>query len=231
MRYLCYPLLCVLIHSAFAEEPWPDFPEAGLEERISEVSEGELEFLATPPAEPVHHHENHIRILPESLESGWVLLKQCHRHLDRVPLLEIVYHPDRIRNIRIISSRHIDHSRVIDAGVELRGIHADALICLSAESRALHRLAEERLLLRNGPYMRRFLDGYYPLHLSMEIDYPAQLLSLQSVSPQTPDAPAYAREAGKLRWEAWFRGRLYTEITFSRKADPEDGTNSKSPEP
>jgi hypothetical protein len=220
MRYLCYPLFCVLIQPAFADEPWPDFPEAGLEKRISEVSGGELEFLATPPAEPVHHHENRIRILPESLESGWVLLEQCHRHLDRVPLLEIVYHPDQIRNIRIRSTRNIDHSRVFDAGIELRGIHADALICLSAESRALHLQASGRFLLRNGPYMRRFFDGYYPLHLSMEIDYPAQLLSLQSVSPQTPDTPAYTREAGKLRWEAWFRGRLYTEIRFSRKEDP-----------
>jgi hypothetical protein len=220
MRYRCLPLLYALIQPAFAEEPWPNFPEADLEERISEVSEGELEFLATPPSKPVHHHENRIRILPESLESGWILLQQCHRHLDRVPLLEIVYHPDRIRNIRIRSSRNIDYSRVTDAGVELRGIRADALICLSAESRALHRLATGHFLLRNGPYMRRFLDGYYPLHLSMEIDYPAQLLLLQSVSPQTPGTPAYTREAGKLRWEAWFRGKLYTEFRFSRKEDP-----------
>ncbi len=220
-RTLCRALLCLLTSLAAAEEEeWPDFPEADLQAHIAEVSDGTLSFLAEPPESPVHHHLNRIRILPESLHSGWVLLEQCHRHLDRVPLLEIVYHPQRIRNIRILSTRNIDQSRVIDNGVELRGIHSDASLCLSAESRALQQLAADRYRLRNGPYMRRFLDGYYPLHLSVQIDYPAHLLALQSASPNTPPAPAYALEPGSIRWDAWFRGRLYTEFTFSSKQRP-----------
>ena len=218
---LCWPLaagcwLLSLLSPAFAdEEPWPDFPEANLEERLAEISDGELVFLSEPPDEPAHHHENRIRILPSSLADGWVLMEQCHHHLDQVSLLEIVYHPERIRDIRILSNHNIDHSRVKDHSVELRGIQADAKLCLSARSRALHELAPGRYQLRNGPYMRRFLDGYYPLHLSIEIDYPAQLLSLQSASPQTGGAPAYQAEPGRIRWDAWFRGRLFTEFNFS----------------
>lgn len=219
-RPLRYPLLWALSLTAVAEDEWSGFPEADLEARMAAVSDGELTFLTEPPAGPVHHHENRIRILPDSLRSGWVLLAQCHRQLDQVPLLEIVYHPDRIRNIRILSARNIDQSRVIDAGVELRGIHADASLCLSAESRALQTLAQGRYRLRNGPYMRRFLDGYYPLHLTVEIDYPAHLLALESARPGPPGAPEHHLEAGRIRWDAWFRGRLYTEFIFRSNVQP-----------
>ena len=218
----CRPLAtaCLLLWAAlpmaFAEEePWPDFPEADLEERLAEISDGELVFLPEPPEEPAHHHENRIRILPSSLADGWVVLEQCHRHLDQVSLLEIVYHPERIRDIRILSNHNIDHSRVMGHSVELRGVQADATLCLTARSRALHELSPGRYQLRNGPYMRRFLDGYYPLHLTIEIDYPAQLLSLQSAHPQSEGAPAYQLESGRIHWDAWFRGRLHTEFNFT----------------
>jgi hypothetical protein len=218
--WLCWLLLSI-VHPALADdEPWPDFPEADLEERMALVSDGEPVFLTQPPDTPTHHHENRIRILPSSLDDGWVVLEQCHQNLDRVPRLEIVFHPQRIRHIRIRSSHRIEQSRVLDHSVELRGIQANAELCLSAESRALHQPSPGRYQLRNGPYMRRFLDGYYPLHLSIEIDYPAQLLSLQSARPQFEDAPAFHLEPGRIRWDAWFRGRLFTEFNFSSNLGP-----------
>lgn len=202
------------------EEPWPDFPEANLEQRLNNISDGELVFLPEAPDEIVHHHLNRIRILPASLQDGWVELEQCHHHLDQVSLLEIVYHPQRIRSIHILSSRNIEHSRVKDHSVELRGIQPAAQICIRAESQALHKTSSGDLQLRNGPYMRRFLDGYYPLHLSIEIDYPAQLLSLKSARPEIEGAPDYRLQPGRIRWETWFRGRLNTEFTFSSKQRP-----------
>ena len=205
---------------AAEDEPWPDFPEANLEQRLSDISDGELVFLDAPPDEPAHQHENLIRILPASLDDGWVALQQCHRNLDQVSLLEIVYHPERIRDIRILSSHNIDQSRVLGPRIELRGIQADAVLCLSAQSRALHEISPGRYQLRNGPYMRRFLDGYYPLHLSMEIVYPPHLLSLQTTAPQAEDAPAYRLEPGRIHWQAWFQGRLNTEFTFSSNERP-----------
>ena len=220
LHCFCGLLLCSLSQAATAQEDWPDFPEADLESRLAEVSDGEVVFLAEPPDRPVHHHENRIRMEPASLHSGWVVLEQCHRHLDRVPLLEIVYHPERIRNIRILSSRNIDQSRVTGTGVELRGIHDEASLCLIAESRALQQWAPGRYRLRNGPYMRRFLDGYYPLHLTVQIDYPAHLFALQSARPGTPDAPVITHEPGRIHWDVWFRGKLYTEFIFSSNQRP-----------
>ncbi|MCU0934191.1 MAG: hypothetical protein MUE86_07100, partial [Thiobacillaceae bacterium] len=51
---------------------------------VADVNEGALRFLATPPARPVHHHQNKIVITRDSLSSGWVGLEQCHHHLDAV---------------------------------------------------------------------------------------------------------------------------------------------------
>ena len=201
------------------EEQWA-FPDDELEQRLAEVGEAELILLQSPPSQPAHHHHNHIRIRPSSLQDGWVGLEQCHHQLDPVGALEIGYHPDRIRNLRILSSRNIGSSRVVDARVELSDIGRDASLCLAAESRALNRLADGRYRLRNGPYMRRFLDGYYPMHVSLEIGYPAQLLELDGFSPQPGSAGGVELHPGLARWEAWFKGELFTEFDFRSLSPP-----------
>ncbi|MCU7921139.1 MAG: hypothetical protein KZQ88_00375 [Candidatus Thiodiazotropha sp. (ex Dulcina madagascariensis)] len=200
--------------AAAAEEP-PFFPEDDLEARIAEVSEGELEFLDTPPTRPVHHHKNLIRITAASLEDGWVTLEQCHRHLDPVPLVEIVYHPQRIRNIQVLSTRNIGASRVVDAKIELRDIRQDAELCLRADSRSLHSMGDGAFQLRNGPYMRRFLDGYYPMRLTIAVHYPAAMIRFSALRPLPVDAEQASETEGVVRWDGWFQGRLFTELDFN----------------
>ncbi|MCU7918082.1 MAG: hypothetical protein KZQ95_06945 [Candidatus Thiodiazotropha sp. (ex Epidulcina cf. delphinae)] len=207
-------LLGLSFMAAAAEEP-PFFPEEDLEARTAAVSEGELSFLDTPPAKPVHHHENLIRITAASLEDGWVTLEQCHRHLDPVPLLEIVYHPRRIRNIQLLSSRNIGASRVMDAKVELRDIRQDAELCLQADSRSLHPMGDGAFQLRNGPYMRRFLDGYYPMRLTIAVHYPAAMIRFSALRPLPLDAERTSESKGVIRWDGWFQGRLFTELDFN----------------
>ena len=114
-----------------------DFPEDDLESRIERVIEGRLRFLEHPLQRPVHHHSNRIRITRSSLADGWVALEQCHKHLDAVPALQIVYHPERIRNIRILRSEGIGESRVQEHSVQLQDVSEGARLCLQAESRAL----------------------------------------------------------------------------------------------
>ncbi|MGD8911541.1 MAG: hypothetical protein PVJ68_02195 [Candidatus Thiodiazotropha sp.] len=53
---------------------------------------------------------------------------------------------------------------------------AVAAICLQAETQSLHPTGQGGYQLRNGPYMRRFLDGYYPMLLTLQVDYPAELI-------------------------------------------------------
>ncbi|MEW8584875.1 MAG: alpha/beta hydrolase, partial [Candidatus Thiodiazotropha sp.] len=99
MHFTLLLLLTLLPCAASAEEESMAFDDDAFESDTEGVNEGELEILDSPPEEPVHHHINRIQIGEDSLRDGWVDLHQCHRHIDPVPLLEIVYHPQRIRHI------------------------------------------------------------------------------------------------------------------------------------
>jgi hypothetical protein len=175
-----------------------------------------LEFLLTPPATSVHHHINRIQISGDSLRSGWVELLQCHRQLDPVPRLEIVYHPRRIRHIRLIRTENIGSSRVIGSSIELREVRKNASICLQAETRSLHLTDQGGYQLRNGPYMRRFLDGYYPMLLTLQVDYPAELIRFSAMRPLSGNTGHTRQAHGSVYWNGWFQGKLFTEIDFQK---------------
>ena len=196
-----------------------EFPEHDTEA----VNEGTLQFLATPPAHPVHHHVNRLTIQAGSVQDGWVRLDQCHRHLDPVPDLEIVYNPHRTRGLTVISHSGIDAARVDGASAQLTGVTRDARLCLGLETRALHADANGGFSLRNGPFMRRFLDGYYPMHVTLDIRYPAQLLQPLGHAPDAQPGFDVQHGDGRLNAEAWFEGRLSTEFRFCRvTACPDD---------
>ena len=90
------------------------------------VNEGELTFLTQPTKTPVHHHQNHITILPDSLVSGWVILQQCHMDLDSVPRAQVVYNAERTRQLAVVSASGIDEAWVEGNTVQLQGINQAA---------------------------------------------------------------------------------------------------------
>jgi hypothetical protein len=71
-----------------------------------------------------------------------------------VPHLEIIYHPQRIRFIELLSTENIASNPIIGSKVELKDVRHGASICLSAETRSLHPMGKGGYQLRNGPYMR-----------------------------------------------------------------------------
>ena len=180
------------------------------------VNEGQLEFLAEPPAQQVHHHQNHLVIREPSLQDGWVGLEQCHDNLDAVPDLEVIYSPDRIRNLKVVSARNIGRAWVEGPSVQLQDVQHDARLCVSAESRALQVNGDGAYVLRNGPFMRRFLDGYYPMRVVLQVDYPCGMLDLVAASPA--DQPGFHVEESdcSVGYDTWFEGRLSTELVFQR---------------
>lgn len=195
------------------EEQW-DFPEEDLATDTAQLSDGELILLPSPPDQPVHHHQNKLRITHDSLNDGWVSLEQCHRQLDPVPETQIVYHAKRIRNIQLLSTENISRAWIEGPSVQLIDVGKQAEICLRAESLALTQLAKGRYRLKTGPYMRRFLDGYYPMRVSLEIDYPADALALQAFRPLPGKSGRTSRHEGYILWDSWFTGRLFTEFDF-----------------
>jgi hypothetical protein len=192
------------------------------EQRALSVNEGQLVFLKHPPGKPVHHHDNKLLITRKSLTDGWVSLHQCHENLDKVSLAEIVFNKDRIRDLKVESYKNIEKVWVDGSSVQLKNVGDAAKLCISAQSKALHIDGTGRYSLRNGPYMRKFLDGYYPLHVTIEVDYPATLLSFVSVEPKEQPGFQLRQSAGVLHIDAWFEGKLKTNIVFrsSRASEP-----------
>lgn len=182
--------------------------------QAAEIGGAELRFLA-PPATPLHHHRKQLVIRPESLASGWVENNQCHEHLDPVAALEVVFGPGRVRRLRITRAEHIGSARVEGSSVQLQDIGPSAVLCLASENRLLeYDAALRQYTLTSGPFMRRFLDGYFPMHVSFELEYPAERLRLLDIQP--PELRIGALTApGRVQLEAWFEGRLDIGLRFA----------------
>jgi hypothetical protein len=180
------------------------------------VNEGDLHFLDTLPAKPVHHHHNKIHIDADSLSTGWVALTQCHDHLDPVPLAQITFREGYVRDLKITSFSHIKQAWVEGASVQLVDVEPGASLCLSAYTRALRNTGNGYFNLSNGPYMRKFLDGYYPMQVTLDIDFPPQLLSLIEIDPVAQPGLTLTDQPGAIRIEAAFEGRLMTLIQFEQ---------------
>ncbi len=213
---LALGLLAAGAQASTEDDDWPDWVdrhEDQLYARIAAVNEGDLQFLTARPDRPVHHHASRVEISEQSLRDGWVLMEQCHRNLDKVGALQIVFNKERSRALEIIRHRNIDRAYTTDHTVQLRGINADSEVCVRAESRALTGEDGEIFELSNGPFMRRFLDGYYPLQLSLRIDYPTSL-QLADFSPEAQPGFEVTSEPGSVAVETLFEGELRTRFRF-----------------
>jgi len=185
-------------------------------ESAEQVNEGKLHFLEVIPDKPLHHHQNRIRIDSDSLSSGWVSLSQCHDNLDAVPRAQITFREGFVRDLRVDTFTHIEDAWIEGASVQLRNVEPGARLCLSAQTRALRNNGNGYFNLQNGPYMRKFFDGYYPMRVSLAIDYPAQLLTLIDIAPAAQPGLELDERPGAIRMDAVFEGELMTLIQFER---------------
>lgn len=209
---------CLLGMSVAADDdfaPWVDEQER-TRERIAAVNEGALAFLASAPGDVVHHHASRISIIERSLVDGWVGLEQCHANLDQVAEAQILFNPARSRALSVVSARGVGRAYPEGSSIQLRDIGADSRVCVRLETRALHPVDDGVFELQNGPYMRRFLDGYYPLRLSLRIDYP-EVLELADHWPPVQPGFDVVTGVGRVDVEALFEGRLRTAFRFVRR--------------
>ncbi|MGD8782977.1 MAG: alpha/beta hydrolase [Thioalkalispiraceae bacterium] len=181
------------------------------------VNEGNLVFLSQEPEGALHHHHNSVTISPASLNDGWILIEQCHSNIDRVPAAQIVFSKSRVKNIQIVSYQNIEKAWVEDASVQFENVKDEATICIQANTRSLMQLPDGSYKLRNGPFMRRFLDGYFPLHVSLDLNYGQTDLVLTSFSPTIQEGFDVKQREGKISIDTVFEGRLHTEFHFKTK--------------
>lgn len=186
--------------------------EDDFETGTDHVNEGELVFLDEPPANAVHHLHNLVILDRDSRDSGWVKLEQCHYNIDQVPRAQIVFHKDRVRNLEIRVAKNVGKAWVEGASVQLTDIGADSSLCLEADSRALNVNGDGSFRIDNGPFMRRFLDGYYPMRVSERIQLADSGLRFAGIAPAHQPGFEVEVDAHSIRFDAWFEGRLLTEV-------------------
>ena len=189
-----------------------DWFEDDLESGTDHVNEGELAFLAVPPVKAVHHLRNLVTLDDDSRDSGWVRLEQCHFNIDKVPRAQIVFHKDNIRNLRIRYAKNMGKAWVEGPSVQLTDIGEASSLCLEADSRAVKANGDGSFRIDNGPFMRRFLDGYYPMRVSARIRLADSGLRFAGIKPA--HQPGFEVEVGAdtVHFDAWFEGRLRTEV-------------------
>jgi hypothetical protein len=62
--------------------------------------------------------------------------------------------------------------------------------------------------------MRRFLDGYYPMHVSLDIRLPPGDWRLEKSRPRVQPGFNVVNRPDGLSADAWFEGKLVTEFYF-----------------
>jgi hypothetical protein len=134
--------------------------------------------------------------------------------MDQFSRVQIMFKKGRIRDLVITRADNISESWIEDNSVQLRDVKAGAMLCVSGWTRALESGEGGRFTMHNGPFMRKFLDGYYPMRVSMDVDYSGTGLQLVSVLPRQQTGFDVNERAESVSFDAWFEGRLRTELMF-----------------
>jgi hypothetical protein len=203
---------------AMSEQEIEDWFNDDSELSSDDINEGQLTFIAPLTDKNILATEAVMTITDNSLITGMVSLRQCYRNLDPVAEMDVVYSYKNMKQLRIVSVGNIAEARVIGNSIQLQDVTASAFICVAAEVQLLENKAEDFYVLSYGPYYRRFLDGYYPYHATVIIDYPEHRLRFADVSPSQRPMFEFVTEPGKLIMDTWFEGVLQVNITFSEIA-------------
>lgn len=213
-------LYCLFSSMILAQEPSEEELERWFEndDQIDPVEKrggGEqLELMAPDASGDVPLSHTWLILSPRSVQSGWVAITQCHEALDAVPDAEVVYRFKQMRGLRVTEAVNIGRVWVEGQSVQLKDVGERARLCTGLEANILNRQGEGRYLLRYGPFQRRFLDSYFPMHIILDVDYSNSLLELEAITPEASEGLVLSHAGKQLELEAWFRGKLYIQLQF-----------------
>ena len=194
-------------------ESWFDQAEAEAA-RLRQINKGTLDFHASPPDTRIHQLYNRLDIHRASLASGYVDLRQCHEQLDPIQRAEIRYRYKRMKGLRLESWQGMERAWVEGDSVQMVNVEEGAQLCIRAQVAILRPREGGGYALRSGPFHRRFLDGYFPMQVILDIRYPADLLRFDYLEPRPQPGFTLSQANGELRLEALFSGRLTLELGF-----------------
>ncbi len=163
--------------------------------------------------------KNSLKINSQSLKTGWLEFSQCHYQLDPVPKIEVSYNPKHTRNLKILSYQDIEKATALDNRVVLMNVKRGAQICIKGESQTL-KLMDNHFSLQRGPYMRKFLDGYYPMIVEESIELNsvnarlAKQTPIRPISSIRPAKPQTASKPNHYDFNYAFEGQLKPYYEF-----------------
>ena len=178
-----------------------------------QVDEGELILLPKTDNKTLHSISE-ITITPESIKTGWVKIDQCYKHLDPINLTEIVYQYQFIKNFHVTAAENIQSAKINKNHIELENITQHSLLCIEADVKILNKNSDNTYSIKNGPYHRRFLDGYFPFHVTLIIHYPESLLKIKRTSPSNAVGLSLNKERNKIIYDNVFAGQLIINTVF-----------------
>ncbi len=189
-------------------------------EKLLEIGDDAFAPVTRPLAEPPFYHHKWIRIEQNSLTNGWVFNRQCHSQFAAMPSLQIVFGTGTTRNIRLTKTKLLGRAWVEGTTVQLETVRPESEICFSSENRVLSPTGPGDYELKVGPFYYRYLDGYFPMQMILNVDYPPSLLKVVDVAPDQPEAIAVKYASGQIRLESVFQGKLWVYVKFAAVTDP-----------
>lgn len=184
------------------------------EDRVDNLSEGELIWYKGTPREGTSLTSLSIRFLETSAREGWVEVGQCHSQLASAPAAQLIFDGRPVRKLRVEKVVNIKKVGIEGESVQLSGLKTGAEICVRSEQQVLHRLDKHHWALISGPFQRRFLDGYYPMQLELNVEWPEGQWRYMKIKPT--DGPVVRTTDGQLHLQAHFSGLLKTALVFQR---------------
>ena len=190
-------------------------PLAALE--FSDIAnEGEIKYLKTRPDPGAYSYESRVMISPQSLDSGVVTIATCHRQLDPIRKVVIVFNENRIKNITVKSLEKMKSAEVKENRVTLTDVERGASICIDLESRALDKVSSGQYTLNAGPLMRRYFDGYLPMSAALRVDWPKNMLTLEKTFPVAQDGVQIKQGIDGVQLDMIFAGKMTAQIHLKK---------------
>lgn len=180
----------------------------------SKVNNGQLIFLTSKARGNIFYSVINIFVDQDSIDNGWTKLTQCYSNLDPIHRTAVVYRKKLIKNLKVLSSKNIKSAKVSDNKVLLKDVTKDASLCIGANARNFYQNDDKSFSLVNGPYHRKFLDGYYPYHLKLNIHYSPKL-KFSYGTPKQQSGFQVKQNVNSLLIDTVFEGRLKTEFRFN----------------
>jgi len=208
------------LSQVFAEQPTAEELEAwfnsdtDISEQVAQVNEGQLTFLPEPNNKQVYQAYNTVRILSTSIDDGWVELSQCHSQLDAVPLAQLVFPEYTLRKLSVTEKKGIETAEIEGKSVQLQDIRKGARLCVTMQIQALQLQTSGEYVLSNGPFQRRFLDGFFPLNVLLLVDYSESGLRPIMTIPESQPGMRVTDNGSQMGIDAHFEGILRTRVVF-----------------